>query len=47
MSFDTDATTLERLLLTAIAIATDCHTHQVDKAGQPYRTHLGSLLSCG
>ncbi|NJN38402.1 MAG: GTP pyrophosphokinase [Acaryochloridaceae cyanobacterium CSU_3_4] len=39
MPFDTDATTLERLLSTAIAIATDCHAHQLDKAGQPYISH--------
>ncbi|MGR3276812.1 GTP pyrophosphokinase [Acaryochloris marina NIES-2412] len=38
---------LEELLVTAIAIATQSHTHQVDKAGQPYIDHPLRVMAAG
>lgn len=38
---------LEELLVTAIAIATQSHAHQVDKAGQPYIDHPLRVMEAG
>ncbi|WP_299487759.1 GTP pyrophosphokinase [Acaryochloris sp. IP29b_bin.137] len=38
---------LEDLLVTAIAIATQCHTDQIDKAGQPYINHPLRVMAAG
>ena len=39
MLADSDFTDLEQLLRDAIALSTQYHAHQVDKAGKPYISH--------
>lgn len=43
----TQPRSLEELLVTAIEIATQSHTHQVDKAGQPYIDHPLRVMKAG